>query len=100
MARHYNIKLFKIASIHDRVRTDTMLGVAKKLPELGEDFLMFGKGLEFGTRMLRTTPITASCRIDDTILFRTKNSTYVALVIDEFDDEADNPSLTTNQGGS
>lgn len=94
------MKLFKISSIHNNVRTSTIIGVTRDLPEIGKDFLMTGPGLEFGTRVLRTTPIMSVTRLDDTFLFRTRNSIYALLVVDEFDDEADNKISTTTQGGS
>jgi hypothetical protein len=95
MARHYNVKLFKIASIHNRVRTDTVLGMTADLPEIGKEFRMTGPGLKFGMRLVLTTPVIAAARLDDSFLFRTRNSTYALLVIDEFDDEAP----TSSTGG-
>lgn len=88
--RIYQVKLFKITSTHDRVRTETIEGTCRELPAIDNMFLMSGPGLEIGTRILRTSPVKAIARVGDTLLFETRNSTYSLLIVDESDDEADN----------
>lgn len=95
MAAQFKVKLHKIASTHNNLRTDVIEGTTSQLPTLDRHFLMSGSGLEFGTRMLHTTAVTALARVGNTILFSTKNSTYTLLILDEFDDEADD-SLSTS----
>lgn len=54
------VRLTKIASTHNNVRTDTMDGEAYNWPpKKGEDFVLIGKGLTNPNldRVLRTTPI-------------------------------------------
>ena len=99
MAPHYKVTLFKIESTHNNLRTPTIDGVCKELPEVGKELFMWGEGLEFGTRLVRTTPIKSLSRLGDTFLFETRNSTYALKIVDEYDDEAENPNLTASTGG-
>lgn len=77
----HKVRLYKITSTHQNVRTDIIDGVAPSLPEPGQSFCLWGKGLEFGTRMVATTPVLDTATIDgEIILFKTKNSTYTLLI--------------------
>lgn len=80
MNKLYVGKLFKINSNHDNVRTDTMEGLATELPVVGKGFNLYGGALELkvGIRGLFTTSIEELTQLSNgTVLFRTRNSTYV-----------------------
>ncbi len=76
----YKITLTKINSTHQNLRTNEVEGECQDLPEVGKRFMLLGKGLEFGTRMVMTTEVTR--RIDteragkSVISFSTANSVY------------------------
>ncbi len=82
----YKVKLTKVRSNHNNLRTDEILGVTEKLPTKGEDFNLLGKGLEFGTRSVRTTPVEKIEQIDNEYLFHTRNSTYKLEVLEKLDE--------------
>lgn len=83
MDRQIPVTLFRICSTHSNVRTDTVEGSCTELPSLQKGFTMWGKGLEFGTRLLFTTPILALATVGKSILFQTRNSTYTLLVMED-----------------
>lgn len=85
----YPVKLKKIESSHNNLKTSEILGWAPNLPKEGEKFFMYAKSLEIpdGTRYVRTTRIQ---KVQDIltgkvpeILFYTQNSTYALEIIDE-----------------
>ena len=85
----YPVRLKKIESNHQNLRTNQIVGWAPNLPTEGEQFFMYGKSLEIpdGTRYIRTTKIQ---KVQDIltgkvpeILFYTLNSTYALEIIDE-----------------
>lgn len=53
----YNVKFTKVHNNHNRVRTDEIVGITKNLPKEGEIFVLIGEGLEFGTRVVNTSPV-------------------------------------------
>lgn len=71
------IKLIKLKSNHNNLRTDEVEGNLEALPEVGEPLVMSAPGLHFGTRIIITSLIQEI--VEDTgskITFRTMNSTY------------------------
>lgn len=82
----YKVKLSKIKSIHQNLRTDTIEGFTESLPKIDEDFKMFAESLtpEGDFRYVHTTEV---CSIDfldkNTYLFDTVNSKYKLEVLDE-----------------
>jgi len=81
--------LEKIQSVHNNLRTSSMQGVFEDFPNVGEPFLIFGEGLEFGNRMIHTTPIKEILEIGkdgdslDYIIFNTDNSKYKLTLLEE-----------------
>lgn len=78
------VKLTKVASSHNNVRTDVVEGVTPTWPpEVGTGFVLFGEGLEVpgSVRMIGTTPIQEvkplmsgpDCQ---EFVIKTENSTY------------------------
>lgn len=67
--------LKKVESNHNNLRTETVEGTFK-IPVVGEDFVLYGEGLKFGTRIVRTTPVQEVTQDGNVINFKTRNSTY------------------------
>lgn len=88
----YMVKLTKIRSDHQNLRTDEIKGATLTLPEKGKSFQLFGEGLEFGTRVVTTTEIQVVDKIGNEYEFSTLNSTYKLEVLDEFKEETEAPS--------
>lgn len=94
---NYNIvvKLSKVTSTHNRLRTQTINGVANKLPELNKSFSMLGESLDSGGlfRYIETSLVKkivnlpTHSRPDRTYLnritFKTENSEYLLEVLGE-----------------
>ncbi len=69
------VKLTKIASTHNNLRTTEIQGTLAYPIEVGESIIIYSEaldGIPDHTRVLRTTPVL---RIENT-LYYTKNSTY------------------------
>jgi len=85
--------LEKINSSHKNLRTNTMKGVFEDFPKVGEQFVILGEGLEFGNRMIFTTPIKEIADHGrnqdnfDFMVFTTENSTYKITVLEEIAEE-------------
>lgn len=75
----FKVKLTKIKSNHNNLRTDVIEGFCKKLPVLNEDFIMFSEGLEdpSAMRMIRTTKVLGiETSSSQEMYFTTRNSSY------------------------
>jgi hypothetical protein len=75
----YKVKLTKIQSAHDNVRTKVIVGDTNFLPELHHHFLMYAEPLEekeANVRIIRTTPVTSIQKADGKYKFTTRNSEY------------------------
>lgn len=71
------VKLIRVKSSHQNLRTDEVDGEIDGLPEIGESITLLGVGLEFGVRIIHTTPVVEILeKIPGEMLFRTDNSTY------------------------
>lgn len=76
--------LTKIESNHTNLRTDVIEGETAELPTQGKDFVLLGEGLEFGTRIVRTTPIREILKFSETLMeFKTQNSRYKLEIVGE-----------------
>jgi len=81
--------LEKIKSTHKNLRTTTMQGVFEDFPNVGEPFYIFGEGIEFGNRMIHTTPIKEILELGkdsdglDYVVFNTANSKYKLTLLEE-----------------
>ena len=74
----YIVKLTKIESNHDHLRTNEVEGVTNILPEVGKNFTLIGEPLTDGAnvRIINTTEIKSVDKEENTIIFKTLNSTY------------------------
>jgi hypothetical protein len=77
----YNVKLTKIDSSHDIVRTNEIVGVAVKLPEIGATFQMLSEPLDTSmganARYFETSPVQNIFKNDDgTQVIHTTYSIY------------------------
>jgi hypothetical protein len=89
------VKLVKVASTHNNVRTPEAEGVSPTWPPVkGQKFLLFGEGLEIpgSTRVIETTPVKEIVAIAQSVPkgqpvpeeyeVKTENSTYRLVRID------------------
>lgn len=74
----YNVRLTKIKSNHQNLRTDVIEGVAIELPEKGKNFTLVGPPFVDGAncRVVTTTEIQSIECLDSEYLFHTLNSSY------------------------
>lgn len=73
------VKLTKIESTHNNVRTKETVGDTPSLPVVGEPFLMYSESLTPGAdlRIIRTTHVVSLENFPDGVTeFRTANSVY------------------------
>jgi len=80
MTKKFKGILKKIESNHNNLRTNEVEGVFS-LPQVGEAFILFGKGLDFGTRLIFTTPVKNFN--EKNMTFTTENSTYFLTIEEE-----------------
>lgn len=73
------VKLTKLSNNTNRLRTNEVTGTCYKLPELGQPFVMFSEGIEFGTRMVSTSIVQ---EIND-LIFKTLNSEYRLEILED-----------------
>lgn len=83
MEEAHKVRLTKIKSTHNILRTDVIEGESPWLPEVGKAVIVTGEGLEFGYRVVHTTTIQSMEKIDNVYRFKTRNSTYELEVLDE-----------------
>lgn len=77
----YKVKLTRITSNHTKLRTDTVDGETSHLPTIGECFIMTGKGIVFGTRLVTTSPVKEIIKDGLIEKFKTENSEYQLEII-------------------
>ena len=82
----YNVRLTKIKSNHNRIRSKVIVGKTNELPVIGEGFQMLSQGLVIGVRHVQTSPIELIEKIDNTYQFNTANSIYKLEVLSNEDD--------------
>lgn len=83
----YKVRFKKIRNNHNRMRTDVVEGITHELPKVGESFVMLSEGLEFGTRMVNTSPVQNIETIDNKHqLFTESGSLYEVEVLGEVDE--------------
>lgn len=73
------VKLTRLESNHQKLRTDEVVGYTHELPELNQVFQMTAPPLSEGlVRIIHTTPVLVLERKPDgkTYLFTTRNSKY------------------------
>lgn len=85
----FKVKLIKLNSSHNNLRTPEIVGVCEELPIVGSMFSMTGDPLELdieeGIRFILTTPIIISNydEVNKQYIFSTANSHYKLEVIEE-----------------
>ena len=82
----YNVKLTKIRSNHNNLRSNVIVGKTNELPVIGEGFQMLSEGLDFGVRHVWTSPIKHLEKIDSIYQFNTANSVYKLEVLSKEED--------------
>jgi len=82
----YNVKLTKIRSNHNNLRSNVIIGKTNELPTVGEGFQMLSEGLDFGVRHVWTSPIKHLEKIDSIYQFNTANSVYKLEVLSKEED--------------
>lgn len=74
----YKVKLTKIQSDHNNIRSNEIIGVTSFLPKMGERFLMLSEALDksqgANARYIETSPITNIFKVSDNIM--TLHTTY------------------------
>lgn len=73
MEKEYKVRFQKISNNHNRLRSDDIEGVTNELPTEGKSFVFFGKGLEFGTRVVNTSPVKIVLQKDDEYILHTES---------------------------
>ena len=72
-----NVKLTRIKSNHNNLRTDEVEGYCYRLPVMNEPFVMYGPPLEYGSiRNITTTRVLEMETLGNSINFKTRNSLY------------------------
>lgn len=73
----YKVKLTKLKSNHNNLRTNEVDGYCHRLPILNQGFTMFAESLTgAGVRTIQTTKVLELDTLGNVITFRTRNSTY------------------------
>ncbi len=67
-----NIKLTKLSTNPNKLRTNEVIGNTCAMPRIGDRFIMYAEGLEEGIRCVDTSPVTEI----QGLIFKTENSTY------------------------
>ena len=72
------VKLVKLKSNHNNLRTNEMVGECTELPIVGNSFVIFGQPIDknAAVRVIQTTPVKDVQRMDQTLTFGTQNSSY------------------------
>ena len=75
---HIAVRLARINSNHERLRTDTVIGFCRALPHLGTQFTLFARGLTHKDtlRLVETTIVQSIEVTENTIEFDTTNTHY------------------------
>ena len=91
------VKLVRIKSNHQKIRTDEVVGKTTHIPKVGERFTMFAPPLEEGLfRTVFTTPVQTR-QYDESeraFTFTTENSEYALYVLDDEKDPFEYERLT------
>lgn len=83
--KSYKVKLTKLQSNHNNLRTDSVEGFSLELPEVGKSFQLVGDPLTAGAlfRGVFTTEIKNVERMGNEFVFHTMNSKYKLEVLGE-----------------
>ena len=74
--------LYKLNSTHSNLRTDFMEGIFEDIPRVEHRFKIIGKGINFGNRVIDTSPVQTIELKDNSkeIFFNTLNSKYKLVI--------------------
>ena len=81
----YKVRLTKIESNHNNLRTDTIEGCTAKLPQVREPFCMYAEPIDpdASVRFIKTTLVAEiTSPVVGEFEFKTKNSTYRLTVLE------------------
>ena len=81
-----NVKLVKIKSSHEGLRSNEIIGQTEQIPEVGESFTLFAQPLEAGDVRIVSTTDVKTCEYDETTRrfdFTTQNSDYSLYILDD-----------------
>lgn len=80
----YKVRLTKIVSTHNNLRTNEIEGMSSSLPVVGQGFNLTGESLTKGmnARLVSTTEIKEIEQKGNEYIFKTLNSTYKLEVLD------------------
>jgi hypothetical protein len=84
------VRLIRVHSNHNNLRTNEVIGLTPKLPHEGESFVIWSDALETdgGYRQVITTPVEEIVfDAASQIIFNTKNSQYRVEVLEEAQDK-------------
>lgn len=98
-----SVKLVKIKSNHQNLRTDEVVGKTTHIPEVGEGFTMFAPPLEAGSFRTVFTTEVQECRYDEVARkfnFKTLNSEYDVYVLDAEKNPMDYARVKTSKSRS
>ena len=72
------VKLLKLQSTHNNLRTNEIDGECIDLPEIGQSFILLGEALnpDAKVRAIRTTPVQELKKEGNVMTFKTLNSIY------------------------
>jgi hypothetical protein len=81
----YKVKLTKVESNHNNLRTNEIEGITQELPSVGKSFQLVGESLTQGmnARIVYTTEIQFVENMGNEYMFKTLNSTYKVEVLGE-----------------
>lgn len=86
------VNLIKVKSSHNNLRTPEVFGRIEQLPIVGNSFFLLAAGLDFGTRIVQTTPVQSVEKLTDTLYtFKTENSEYKLEIKELPEDATDEP---------
>lgn len=83
----YKVRLTKVESNHNNIRTNSMEGETTELPVPGENFVIVGDPINpmADVRCITTSEIQLVEKTDSLYTFKTLNSTYQLEVLSEED---------------
>lgn len=85
----FKVKLTKLSDNKNAIRTNDVVRACFNLPELNKSFTMFGAGIEFGHRMVTTSPVQNIEFLDDVVRFNTMNSSYQLEITERVEEDAE-----------
>jgi hypothetical protein len=76
-----------LSNKENALRTNEVVGACYELSEINKSFTIFGAGIEFGNRMVTTSPVQNIEFLDDFVRFNTLNSSYQLEITERVDED-------------